>query len=94
VYEVRVHEQAQATLDALLAEVIVAYMGVLDVLEWPLGVGSRCAEITRAGTRVVGAIGLWELCLTWQERECSCRGTAGQLSDVTVGEVWGRTVVA
>ena len=32
-YEVRVHEQAQATLDALLAEVIVAYMGVLDVLE-------------------------------------------------------------
>ncbi|MGH3693368.1 MAG: hypothetical protein ACRDRX_05125 [Pseudonocardiaceae bacterium] len=32
-YEVRVHEQAQATLDALLAQVIVAYMGVLDVLE-------------------------------------------------------------
>ena len=28
-----VHEQAQATLEALLAEVIVAYMGVLDVLE-------------------------------------------------------------
>jgi hypothetical protein len=47
VYEVRVHEQAQATLDALLAEVIVAYMGVLDVLEvapWsgePLRVGCQ-----------------------------------------------------
>jgi hypothetical protein len=50
VYEVRVHEQAQATLDALLAEVIVAYMGVLDVLEVPLGVGSRCVETTQAGT--------------------------------------------
>jgi hypothetical protein len=36
----------------------------------------------------------WELCLTWQGRECSCRSTAGQLSDVTVGEVWGRTVAA
>lgn len=49
-YEVRVHEQAQATLGALLAEVIVAYMGVLDVLEVAPWSGSRCVETTRAGT--------------------------------------------